>query len=117
MKVMIVDDEEMVLHNLTNKLRHIDCISDVAAFLSPLDALAHVCANKTDVAFLDIDMRQMHGLYLAEKVKEISPKTHIVFITCYAKYAIDAFKLKVDGYLVKPVSREDIEEELDFIRR
>ena len=68
-----------------------------------------------DFAFLDINMRETDGLSLAKRIKEISPATKIVFVTGYSEYAVKAFKLRAHGYLMKPVTSKDVEEELNSV--
>jgi two-component SAPR family response regulator len=61
-------------------------------------------------------MRGMGGLVLAEKIIAIRPECKIVFCTGYEEYAISAFKLHVSGYLLKPISPEDVQREIDNIK-
>jgi two-component SAPR family response regulator len=68
------------------------------------------------VAFLDINMRGMGGLALATKIIELRPDCKIVFCTGYEEYAIPAFKLHASGYLMKPISAEDVQGEIDNIK-
>ena len=58
----------------------------------------------------------MGGLTLAEKIRELRPKCQIVFCTGYEQYAVAAIKLRASGYLLKPVSAENVQEEIDYIR-
>lgn len=69
-----------------------------------------------DVAFLDIEMRGMNGLVLAEQLKTIKPKTNIIFVTGYSEHMGDAFKLLASGYLMKPVTPQDIMEQMENLR-
>ena len=61
-------------------------------------------------------MRGMGGLALAEKILAIRPDCKIVFCTGYEEYAIPAFKLHASGYLMKPISAEDVQNEIDNIK-
>ena len=61
-------------------------------------------------------MRGMGGLSLAEKIIDFCPDCKIVFCTGYEEYAIPAFKLHASGYLMKPVSAEDVQGEIDNIK-
>ena len=72
--------------------------------------------NSVDIAFLDINMRGMGGLALAEKIIDVYPDCKIVFCTGYEEYAIPAFKLHASGYLLKPVSAKDVQTEIDNIK-
>ena len=61
-------------------------------------------------------MRGMGGLALAEKIIAARPNCKIVFCTGYEEYAIPAFKLHASGYLMKPISAEDVQKEIDNIK-
>ena len=85
-------------------------------FTCPSDALAWLDENEADAALLDIDMPEMSGLALAAKIKEKYPDISVVFTTGYAQFAVDAFALHASGYLMKPLSKERIDEELRYAR-
>ena len=92
-------------------------ISAVSPFSGCEDALDYVKHNPVDVAFLDINMRGMGGLVLAEKILSHRPGCKIIFCTGYEQYAIPAFKLHASGYLLKPISAADVQAELDHIKK
>jgi len=59
--------------------------------------------TRPDIAFLDINMPGLTGLEVAEQCKG---ECHVVFITAYDQYAIEAFENAAIDYLLKPVSKE-----------
>ena len=61
-------------------------------------------------------MRGMGGLALAERIVAVRPNCKVVFCTGYEEYAIPAFKLHASGYLMKPISKEDVQGEIDNIK-
>lgn len=61
-------------------------------------------------------MRGMGGLSLAEKIISFCSDCRIVFCTGYEEHAISAFKLHASGYLLKPISAEDVQEEINHIK-
>ena len=71
-----------------------------------------------DILLTDINMPQMNGLDLAHLVKEQSPSCHIIFLTGYDdfEFARKAIKLGADDYLLKPFSKDDIEEMLAKVK-
>ena len=73
--------------------------------------------NGADVAFLDISMRGMGGLTLAEKISQLQPACKIVFCTGYEQYALDAISLHCSGYLIKPITAQAVQKELDHIKK
>lgn len=116
MKAIAVDDEPLMLYALTKAVKASPDITSVAEFGSCSDTLEWVRNNSVDVAFLDINMRGMGGLVLAQKIMEMQPDCKIVFCTGYEQYAVSAIKLRVSGYLMKPISAEDVQEEIDYIK-
>ena len=115
MIAVAVDDEPLMLSALTKAVQASADITAVADFTSCEDALDFIKSNRVDIAFLDINMRGMGGLSLAEKIIGIHPDCKIIFCTGYEEYAIAAFKLHASGYLLKPVSAEAVQAEIDHI--
>ena len=116
MIAIAVDDEPLMLGALTKAINVSPDITFVADFTSCEDALDYIKSNPIDIAFLDINMRGMGGLALAEKIIGVCPDCKIVFCTGYEEYAIPAFKLHASGYLMKPVSAKDVQAEIDNIK-
>lgn len=115
MRFLVVDDEPIMLEELTEMLGNIRPGADVLGFTKPRAALAEMEHQTADVAFLDIQMGSMSGLELAERLKRLHPDLHIIFVTGYQKYAVQAFRLHATGYLLKPVNEEELERELTFL--
>ena len=116
MIAIAVDDEPLMLGALTKAVKASPDITEVMDFTSCEDALDYIKSNPADVAFLDIHMRGMGGLSLAEKIIGFCPDCKIVFCTGYEEYAIPAFKLHASGYLLKPISAKDVQVEIDNIK-
>ena len=115
MIAIAVDDEALMLGALVAAIEASPDITKVTKFSDCEQALEFVKSNPADVAFLDINMRGMGGLALAEKIIASRPNCKIVFCTGYEEYAIPAFKLHASGYLMKPISAEDVQNEIDNI--
>lgn len=116
MIAMTVDDERPMLAALTAAVSSSPDISSVTEFTACSAALEWTEHNPIDVAFLDISMRGMGGLKLAEKIVELHPDCRIIFCTGYTQYALDAIQLHVSGYLLKPITAEAVQRELDHIK-
>ena len=116
MIAIAVDDEVLMLGALVAAIKVSPDITDVTKFSGCEEALEFVKDNPVDIAFLDINMRGMGGLALAEKIVEVCPDCKIVFCTGYEEYAIPAFKLHASGYLLKPVSAKDVQGEINNIK-
>ena len=116
MIAIAVDDEPLMLGALVSAIEASSDITEVAKFSDGEEALEFVKTHHTDIAFLDINMRGMGGLSLAEKIIAVRPHCKIVFCTGYEEYAIPAFKLHASGYLMKPISAKDVQGEIDNIK-
>ena len=116
MRILCVDDEPLMLQMLETAVREAKPGADVTAFERQTDLLQDAKQNGCDIAFLDIHMRGMNGVELAKALKEINPKMNIIFVTGFSEYAAEAMRLHASGYLMKPVTKEDIEEELSDLR-
>ena len=116
MIAIAVDDEALMLRALVRAITASPDIREVFSFSDCEKALDYVNENEVSVAFLDINMRGMGGLTLAERILNLRPDCKIVFCTGYEEYAIPAFKLHASGYLMKPISAEDVQEEIDNIK-
>ena len=116
MKALAVDDEIYMLETLQEAVNASSDIETVTAFSSCSGALEFAKENPVDIAFLDINMRGIGGLGLAEKLIELQPRCKIVFCTGYEEYAVSAFQLHVSGYLMKPITPEAVQKEIDHIK-
>ena len=116
MIAIAVDDEALMLGALAAALEASPDITEVNRFSDCDAALDFVKRNSVDVAFLDINMRGMGGLALAESILAARRDCKIVFCTGYEEYAIPAFKLHASGYLMKPISARDVQNEIDNIK-
>ena len=116
MIAIAVDDEVLMLGSLAAAIKASPDITEIKQFSDCEEALRYVKDNPADVAFLDINMRGMGGLALAERIISVRPECKIVFCTGYEEYAIPAFKLHASGYLMKPISAYDVQAEIDNIK-
>ena len=116
MIAIAVDDEPLMLGALVKAIKASPDITAVKNFTSCEDAIDFIKSNFVDVAFLDINMRGMGGLSLAEKIIDLCPECKIVFCTGYEEYAVQAFRIHASGYLMKPVSAKDVQVEINNIK-
>ena len=110
MKVICVDDEQPILDNFKNRVSGFTQMKSLHLFTDAKEALHWVKEHPVDVAFLDIEMGGINGVDLARRLKEIDRDIRIFFVTAYEQYALDAFKVDALGYILKPYSKEDLQE-------
>ena len=116
MNVLCVDDEPIVLKEIERLIAMQPDVTAVACFETAEAALAWAGENRPDAAFLDINLSRMDGLTLAKSLRDMCPACAIVFVTGYSEYAVDAYRMHAEGYLMKPATGEDVRRELDFIK-
>lgn len=119
MLIYIADDEPMLLGDLRDAVSAAAPTAQIKEFewAQPLLGEINTQKDSPDVAFLDIEMPEMSGLELARELKRTSPLTKLVFVTGFTQYAVEAFSLHADGYVMKPVSVEKNRAELDNLFR
>ena len=117
MIAIAVDDERHMLQALAEAVSASPDIRQVYSFGSCSAALEWLQSNAANVAFLDISMRGMGGLALAERIGQLQPACKIIFCTGYEQYALDAIQLHCSGYLIKPITAQAVQKELDHIKR
>lgn len=116
MRVIVVDDERLALRQFELETEEIPWVEVVHSFSNPKEALEYLKENPVEAAFLDIEMPEMNGLFLAEKMREIVPELVIIFISGYEQYTLEALRVKADYYLTKPYNSQEIVQVLERAR-
>lgn len=116
MNIIAADDEKLVLDGMVEAIKKVAPSAQVYAFTDPGEIIKFAEDTMCDVAFLDIEMGYMSGIEVAKKLKQKNPKINIIFATGYSEYMGIGMKMHVSGYLLKPVSCEDVRDELENLR-
>jgi two-component system LytT family response regulator len=107
LNIVIIDDEEDSISLLRIQLkRHCEQVGAIHSFSNPIKALAEIESLSPDLVFLDIEMPELNGFQLLEKLMPIAFK--VVFTTAYNEFAIKAFRFSALDYLVKPIDVNDL---------
>lgn len=109
---IIIDDEYYAVEGLKIELELLG-INVIAAYESCAMLLNEICELKPDIAFLDIEMPEMNGIELFNRISELSPNTKIVFVTAYNEFAVEAFELNALDYIIKPVQTYRLKKTFD----
>ncbi|MEK6478197.1 LytTR family DNA-binding domain-containing protein [Catalinimonas sp. 4WD22] len=121
MQVLIIEDEKPAADKLIRSLQHIDSKIEVTATLASIkQAVSWFQENRADLIFLDIHLSDGVSFKIFEQLQQLGIEhiqTPIIFTTAYDEYAIEAFKLNSIDYLLKPVSRRDLEASLRKYQR
>lgn len=117
MKVILVDDEEVALDILEITCKEVGGLDIIGKYNNPFDVIEAVQNKAVDILFLDIEMPGINGLELAEKVMIQNHTVHVVFVTAYNEYAVEAFEINALDYLLKPVRKERLEKTIKRIQQ
>jgi two-component system, LytTR family, response regulator len=106
---MIVDDEQNAIDFLSQLIReHTPVLKIVATANTSVDAIRKYIKTIPDLVFMDVEVDEMNGFDILNEICGEKRKPHIIFVTGYNRYAIEAFKTNALGYLLKPVNHEDL---------
>lgn len=112
LSILIVDDEPFIRKGIIQLVDWTQAgIQEVYEASNGLEALAIVKEKKPHMILADINMPRMNGLDFVEAAKKMTPDVHIAMITGYDvfDYALKALKAGVDDYVLKPVTKKDIQ--------
>jgi len=115
MRTILVDDEPVILEELKRMFKNHEKVKIVGAYTDPLTALRELSVTRPDCAFLDIEMFNLNGIELAEKLMDKNPDIQVLFITAYNHYATQAFEVNAIDYILKPVRPERLAKALEKI--
>lgn len=114
--LLIADDEEHVCMELQYMLAKFPDIEVVKICSDGDAALEAIIALKPDIVFLDIAMPGLNGIQLGQVLRTTGHTPYITYVTAYENHAVDAFKVGAKGYILKPFSQGDIEEQINRSR-
>lgn len=109
-KLLVVDDEEMILYSLQKVFSHVTTSVVTASNLA--DAKRKYLSEKPDVLILDLQLPDGSSLEFFDEIREKDPKRPVIFLTAHgtADTAIEAMKHGAFDYLIKPVDLAKLSE-------
>jgi DNA-binding LytR/AlgR family response regulator len=111
---IIADDERMMRDQLKSRLEQVwPELQILGEAKNGEEAIQMVTTHNPDLVFLDIRMPVKTGL---EAAKEIGDKAHVVFITAYDQYAIEAFDQGAVDYVLKPADVERLSRTVERLK-
>ena len=112
---LIADDEIHLAEHLRSRLAELWPELEVLPLAANgIEALRGINEDQPQIAFLDIRMPGLTGLEVAPR---IDANTHVVFVTAYDQYAVEAFDREAVDYLLKPVSDERLAKAIERLKR
>ena len=114
-KTIVIDDEPAARRLMKNLLlEHADVIQVVDEAGTGRDAIQKIETLKPDLIFLDIQMPDLTGFEVIEK---LTHKPNIIFTTAYEQYAIKAFDTFSIDYLLKPIKEERLQQSIHKLKQ
>ena len=100
LKVFLVDDEPLALKRLSRLLSETEKVEIIGQTSEPLQALQTIPTLTLDAIFLDIQMPELTGFELLQKLENYPP---VIFTTAFDEFALKAFEVYSIDYLLKPI--------------
>lgn len=113
MKIAVIDDERPARGELIHQILEVLPDSTIEEADSGASALELINSQTFDLLFIDINLNDMEGTTLAAAAQKILPEAQIVFATAYSQYAVKAFELGVDNYILKPFDPDRVKRVLE----
>lgn len=99
-KCVIIDDEPLAINVIAEHIERTPFLSIAQKFTNSVKAYEYLSENKVDLLFIDIQMPDLSGLELLQKLE---PRPTFIFTTAYNQYALEGFKVNAIDYLLKPI--------------
>lgn len=119
-KVMLVDDEKLILQGLLNIIEWDKLDLEVIHLAEDgMEALEKFKDNPVDIIVTDINMPRLTGLELLKEIKALDSNVKFIILSGYDEfsYARTAIKLGVENYILKPIDEEELESSLKKLKK
>ena len=116
MKILVADDQPVIVEDILDEMSKLRPEAQCIGISDPSKIFETFKKHLFDIVLLDIDLAGFNGIDLAKKMLAVKPRTNIIYITGFEKFALESYKTVASGFLVKPVSTEMLEEALDNLR-
>lgn len=114
--VIVVDDDKIILSGSMAALEEVLPNAEISGFINPNEAVEFAARRQVSLAFLDIEMGNISGMELCEKLLKQNPRTNVIYLTAYAEYSFDAWSTGACGFMLKPLNKDDIAFQLTRLR-
>lgn len=115
-RTVFVDDEKLAREEIGFLLRGLPGVAVIGEASNGVEAFNLIEKQRPDLALLDIQMPGLDGFQLAREIGTLEPAPRVIFVTAYDRYAVQAFEANALDYLLKPVSKERLEQAIDKVR-
>ena len=113
MRIAVIDDEKYSRVELIHQIRQRLPQAEILEAGNGAQAMALLEREHFDILFIDIHLGDMEGTTVASLARRLMPTAKIIFATAYSEYAVTAFELGVDNYILKPFDPARIRQVLE----
>jgi DNA-binding NtrC family response regulator len=111
-KILVLDDVAdavVLIQKILGRKGH-----EVIGFTDEEQAVAHARTTAVDLLILDIKLKKLSGIEVLEEIKKVNPAVKAIMLTGYPtlQTAREAKELGAQGYCVKPIEKEELEEKV-----
>lgn len=117
MNTILIDDEQLELELLQNKITRLSNIEVIETFTDPHQGLIAVSKQEPDVLFLAISIPEVNWIKVTKQLKKMIPEMQIVFLATIDKYVLEAFDIQVDDFLLKPVEDDRLQKTISKLSK
>jgi two-component system, LytTR family, response regulator len=113
-RCMVIDDESHAIELLSDYIQAMPQLQLAKTFSDPIAALMDSNGGETyDFIFMDIDMPKLSGIELAKSLR--LQTSFLIFTTAHPKYAVEAFDVRADHFLLKPIGMNKFAMTIDLL--
>ena len=115
--VLYIEDEEMIRDSFSYILQRY--VKKLYTAVDGDDGLKKYKENKVDIIISDIKMPKLNGLEMSKIIKEEDESQHIILTTAFGdiEYLKKAIEIGIDGYIIKPIDRNQLFKKLNKIAK
>ena len=118
LSTVVVDDEQLACDELSYLLRDFPEVEVIATGSNGFEAMELIRKMVPDLVFMDVNMPGLDGMGVVRQLREKGVELpHIIFVTAYDQYAVEAFRLEALDYLLKPVDKVRLAESIERAQR
>lgn len=118
-RILIADDHQLVAESLGLMLENEPLFHILGIVNNGWQALDYARKNEVDVVLTDLHMPLLNGLEMAQKMKEVSPRTRVIILTMSedSRHIREALSLDIHGYVMKSAKRSELISSLNTVAR
>ena len=116
MKVIIVDGNKKDLKKVSDIVSKLVPDASIITMDNPLSALDRARKEEMDIAIINTDLPELHGIELGRYLRDLNPFLNVIFLSDKKDYCYEAMEMHASGYLLKPATADKIKSELEQLR-